>query len=302
MIYPPFLKKDDLVALITPSGKTTIVVVERASNFIKELGYKVVTGDNVLSSFNQFGGTDQERIDDLNKVISSPDIKAVWCTRGGHGTLRICDKVDFTPLKNNPKWLIGFSDITVLHSKLQKEAGLVSVHGPMALNLEKPDIENTGVLNLWNLLKGDIPDYNLPYNSYNRTGSAEGELVGGNLTLLNSLKGSRYDFDPKGKILFLEDLGEKLYHVDRMIQGFKLAGKFEGLKGLVIGQMTEMSDGETPFGRDAHGIIVDAVKEYGFPVISNFNAGHDRQNEPVIMGAKVKIDVTGQSSHFAHIG
>jgi muramoyltetrapeptide carboxypeptidase len=184
---------------------------------------------------------------------------------------------------------------------LQNVLGVVSIHGPMARSLKEGSYDETGMTNLWRLLNGQMPVYKLPTHPFNRTGKAKGTLIGGNLSLLFALIGSPYDFEPEGKILFIEDVGEYLYHLDRMMRALKLSGKLKGLAGLVVGQMSDMQDNETPFGLSVSQIIADVVKEYDFPVLFDFPAGHSKQNEPLLFGAKVKLSVSADESTLSFL-
>ena len=292
MILPPFLFEKDLVAIISPAGKIVSLFIEKAQKYLKTKHLKTVLSQYATDSYHQFASTDQNRATDLQMMINNPKIKAIWCSRGGYGTMRILDKIDFSFLEKNPKWLIGFSDITVLHSVLQEKHKIVSVHGSMCINLNNDNFSETGMDNLWKLLFGNIPIYEIPSYAFNRIGKAKGILIGGNLSLLCALMGSKYDFNPKGKILFIEDTGEYLYRLDRMMHSLKNSGKLANLSGLIVGQMTDMKDNEIPFGMSAYEIIANAVSDYRYPVMFNFPAGHSEQNEPLLLGASCEIDVS----------
>ena len=295
MIIPPFLKQNSLIGLVSPAGKVEVSEIERAQEYLTSKGFRYLTSPHAADSFHQFSSTDNQRANDLQMMFDKPDIEAIWCTRGGYGAIRLLDKLNFDTLKKNPKWLIGFSDITVLHSVFQK-LGIASIHAPMCRNLKEDDYNNSGMETLWKFLKGTIPSYNLPAHELNRVGKANGILVGGNLSLLYALKGSSYDFNPKGKILFIEDVGEYLYQLDRMMQAMKVGGKLSGLSGLIVGQMSGMKDNDTPFGMSAYQIIADAVSEYDYPVMFDFPAGHTERNEPLLLGGEVRIDVSAEKS------
>ena len=295
MIVPPFLNDKSIIGIISPAGKVDVSEIERAQEYLTSQGFRYLISPYAADSYNQFSSTDKQRAADLQMMFDNPDIEAIWCTRGGYGTIRLLDKLNFKSLKKNPKWLTGFSDITVLHSVFQK-LGIASIHGPMCRNLKESDYASTGMNNLWELLRGNIPSYNLPAHELNREGKASGTLVGGNLSLLYALKGSAYDFNPKGKVLFIEDVGEYLYQLDRMMQGLKVSGKLKGLSGLIVGQMSDMKDNDTPFGISAYQIITDAVSDYDYPVILDFPAGHTKRNEPLLMGGEVTIDVEREQS------
>lgn len=296
MIVPPFLKKGALVGLVSPAGKIPEPEIKRAEDFLDAHGFRHLRGTHVADSWHQFASRDEHRASDFMDMLQNDEVEAIWCSRGGYGTIRLLDLLDFSPLVAKPKWLIGYSDITVFHSVLQNVLGVMSVHGPMVRSLKEGSFDETGMNRLWQLLQGDVPRYTIAPHVLNRSGKARGTLIGGNLSLISSLVGSPYDFDTKGKILFIEDVSEYLYHLDRMLYGLKISGKLEGLAGLVVGQMTDMQDNDTPFGRTAYEIIADVVKDYSFPVLFDFPAGHARQNEPLVMGARVTLSISHNES------
>lgn len=301
MIYPEFIKPGALVGLVAPAGKIAPRFVELAEKYLDGIGMRHLRGKHVAGSWHQFGGTDQQRADDLNSMLHNPEVDVVWCMRGGYGAVRLLDLVRFNCLLESPKWLVGFSDITVFHALLQKEMRLASMHGPMPKNLEDGVVADSGMDQLWQFLQGKWPVYPLKPHPLNRCGQTSGRLVGGNLTILSMLKGSDLDFDPKGKILFLEEVGEYLYHLDRMMYGLKVAGKLDGLAGLVVGQMTDMQDDKTPFGASEYEIIAQVVESYDYPVLFGFPAGHDKCNWPLLMGHKVKMEVMRDRVTFDYV-
>ncbi len=291
MIFPRFIQEGATIGIVAPAGKIDRDAVEASKDFLHQLGYKVALGENVFSSFNQFAGKDESRASDFQHMLDSSDVDVIMCARGGYGTNRIINELDFSHFMQNPKWIVGYSDITVIHSMLQNRLGMASIHGPMPKNFTGKKIDESDIVNLFNILKGNLPEYKTPAHQLNRTGEAEGELIGGNLSILYSLRGTPLDFDQHGKILFIEDVGEKLYHLDRMMMNLKNSGVLKCIRGLVVGQFTEMTDSETPFGLDAYGIIHDAVKEYNYPVIFDFPAGHVKINQPLIFGKRVLLSV-----------
>jgi muramoyltetrapeptide carboxypeptidase len=292
MIFPRFINEGATIGIVAPAGKIDAETIEFSKELLHKLGYKVVTGEHLLSSYHQFAGSDQKRTADMQHFLNSTDVDVVMCARGGYGTNRIIKSLDFTHFLQNPKWIVGFSDITVLHSKLQNRLGVASVHGPMPKNLAGKSTDNNDITTLFNILKGNLPTYEVPTNTLNREGVAEGELIGGNLSILYSLRGTSLDFDPHGKILFIEDVGEKLYHLDRMMMNLKNGGVLKCLRGLVVGEFSEMVDSDTPFGATAYEIIYDAVKEYDYPVLCGFPAGHGEVNHPLVLGKRVSLSVT----------
>ena len=292
MIFPRFINEGATIGIVAPAEKIEEEVVEFARSFLHDLGYKVVLGENVLSEYNQFAGSDEHRAADFQHMLNSNDIDVIMCARGGYGTNRIIQALDFSHFMQNPKWIVGYSDITVIHSMLQNRLGVASIHGQMPKNFTGKKPDDSDIINLFNILKGVLPEYRISGHVLNRDGEAEGELIGGNLSILYSLRGTSLDFDPHGKILFIEDVGEKLYHIDRMMMNLKNGGVLKCLRGLVVGQFTEMIDSETPYGSSAYEIIFDAVKEYNYPVLFDFPAGHVKVNQPLIFGKRVTLNVS----------
>lgn len=288
LIQPAYLKKGDKIAIVASARKITLEELQPAIAIFKSWGLEVILSSNLFNSDNQYSGTDAERASDLQTALNDDSIKAIISARGGYGTIRIIDKLDFSNFKKNPKWVIGYSDITVLHSHIHN-LGIQTIHGTMPINFTK-NIE--AVDTLQKTLFGENLKYEVEAHSLNRKGEAGGELVGGNLSLLYALSGSVSDINTNGKILFIEDLDEYLYHIDRMMLNLKRSGKLEGLSGLVVGGMSDMRDNQIPFGKTAEEIIVDAVKEYNFPVCFNFPAGHLDRNLALVFGRTVKLEVS----------
>jgi muramoyltetrapeptide carboxypeptidase len=293
MKTPEFLKKGDTIAIVATARKNIDDNLKPAIALMKSWGLEVVIGKSIGLDNHQLAGTDVDRAADFQTQLDNPNIKAIWCVRGGYGTVRMIDLIDFSTFKINPKWIIGFSDVTVLHSHLNK-LGFASIHGIMPVNIEKASaaVEET----LRKALFGEKLDYTVPCENENRLGVAEGELIGGNLSILYSLMGSASQLDCKGKILFLEDLDEYLYHVDRMMMSLKRCGCFDNLQGLVVGSFTKMHDNEIPWGKTAHQIILDVTKQYPFPIVFNFPAGHIHDNNTLIFGIKMKLDVNDKET------
>ncbi len=266
--------------------------LQPALDLFKNNGLEVVFGKNLFGSEHQFSGTDGERAADLQQMLDDPSVKAVISARGGYGTMRIIDMIDFTTFRKHPKWIIGYSDITVLHSHIHN-FGIETLHATMPINFDKhPEATAT----LLAALAGEKLSYAVGAHALNKTGEAAGPLVGGNLSLLYALTGSVSDISTKGKILFIEDLDEYLYHIDRMMLNLKRSGKLEGLAGLVVGGMTDIKDNTVPFGKSAEEIIIDAVKEYNYPVCFNLPAGHIGRNLALVLGRKMKLVVTNDGS------
>jgi muramoyltetrapeptide carboxypeptidase len=287
MITPPYLKKGDKIGIAASARKVSINELEPAISAFKSWGLEVVLGKNVFQSQDQFAGTDRERAEDLQTLLDDPSIKAIIGARGGYGTLRIIDQLRFDELKKHPKWVVGFSDITVLHAHIHN-MGIETLHAKMLINFTKDEASSE---TLKRALFGELRQHETPPHALNRKGIGEGELVGGNLSLLYALAGSISDLNTRGKILFIEDLDEYLYHIDRMMMNLKRSGKLDALAGLVVGGMSDMKDNKIPFGRNPEEIILDAVKEFDYPVCFQFPAGHVDTNLALYLGRKVRLEV-----------
>lgn len=298
LIQPPYLKAGDTVAIVAPSGVLNgrDKEVNQAKELLKSWGLNVVVGDHVFNKANHFAGTDNERAEDFQKALDNPNIKAIWCARGGYGTVRMIDKLDYTKYKDNPKWVIGYSDITAIHNQLNIE-GSESIHAMMCTSLTDDLSEIEETLETFRCaLFGKSLNYSIDGSSYNKTGSATAPLVGGNLTLLHTMLGSKTSIDTSDKILFIEEIGEYKYHIDRMLQSLKRAGYFENLKGLIVGDMSKMRKNTTPWGTSIEQLILDAVSEYDFPVLFDFPAGHEDDNRALILGRTIQLTVDSEKS------
>jgi len=287
---PPFLKPNDQIRIISPSGSIDPEYIDGAKNILTGWGFKVTEGQYARSEYGRFAGTPEQRAADLQQALDDTDVKAIMCSRGGYGAAQIIDRIDFTGFIKSPKWLIGFSDITILHNAISN-MGIASIHGIMAKQLTELPVESEQVKNLRNILTGNLPAYTIPGEEYNRIGQAQGKLLGGNLSVLMGLRGSQYDLKYKNAILFIEDIGEKPYQIDRMIQNLRFSGVLEQLSGLVLGQFSEC-DEDPLMMQSISGLIFDAVKDYDYPVGFNFPAGHVDNNFPIIIGANVTLRVT----------
>ena len=292
MTTPPYLNKGDKVAIIAPAGKISKEKVETAMIIIQGWGLEIESGSHLFCDHYQYAATDNERLVDLQQALYDPSVKAILFARGGYGAIRIVDQVDWSGFRKNPKWLIGFSDITIFHSHIHSHFRIETIHGPMTAGLTDPPSAET----LRRTLFGEPIVYKFDTHSLSRQGKAKAELVGGNLAILCSLIGSASDIDTKGKILFIEDVGEYLYRLDRMMWQMRRSGKLNQLKGLIIGGMTEMKDGDTPFGKTAYEIVSEAVNEYDYPVCFGFPAGHMDDNRSLIFGRKVNLVVNNIST------
>lgn len=290
MKQPPYLQQGDTIAIVAPAGiiKTSRAdVFDKAKALLQSWGLHVVIGEHVLAQNGHFAGTDAQRCEDFQKALDDPKIKAIWCARGGYGSVRILDKLDYTKFKQKPKWIIGYSDVTAFHNQMNV-LGYQSLHAMMATSLESNDSEIIQTLaTCKKALFGEGLVYEIPSSTYNKTGEATAQLTGGNLTLLSNMLGSSTSIDTRGKILFIEEIGEYAYSIDRMLQSLKRAGYFEHCKGLIIGDISKVKYNSTEFGKNKYEIILDVVKEYNIPVIFNFPAGHEPDNRALIMGKTV---------------
>lgn len=287
-IKPPYLKKGDKVAITCPAKKLPAPMTD-AVKLLESWGLEVVLGETVNASFHQFAGDDELRAKDLQRFINDDSIKAIFAARGGYGTVRMIDKVNFNRFAIHPKWLIGFSDITVLHTHLFNNYHTQTIHGQMPVNI--PDASAQSLQTLKMALFGEPIKYHFNSHHLNRTGNAEGVVIGGNLSLLVAVSGSVSDIDYDGKILFIEDVGEYLYSIDRMIRMLDRSGKLKHLKGLLVGGFTEVKDNEIPFGQTVSEIVMDVVGKYNYPVCFDFPAGHIPGNCSVILGSKADLTV-----------
>lgn len=292
---PPYLVPGATIAVVATARKIIAEELQPALDVLKAWGFKVEVGKNIFKEHFQFAGTDGERLADLQTALDNPSVDAILFARGGYGTVRIIDHLNFDAFIKSPKWLIGYSDITVLHCHLNR-LRVASIHASMPINFPKNSM--LALQSLRDSLMGEAPLYQLP-GLPGRAGRAKGELVGGNLSILYSLAGSDSQLDTRGKILFMEDLDEHLYHLDRMMMGLKRSGMFEGLAGLVVGSMAAMRDhlkiygfaSDNPFGMQAQDIIASHMAEYDFPYVFDFPAGHLSDNRSLIMGATYEMEL-----------
>ena len=290
---PAYLQKGDTIGIVCPAGYMAAEKVQTCMNTLQEWGYIVKVGKTVGSdSQNYFSGSDEERLADLQQMLDDDEVKAVLCARGGYGMGRIIDKIDFKKFKKQPKWIVGYSDITVLHSHLYSNYNISSLHAPMAGAFNDEGYKNEFVLSLKNALEGKKLKYSCAVHEFNRKGEAIGELVGGNLALLAHLVGTDSDIKTRGRILFIEDIGEYLYNIDRMMHQLKRSGKLSRLAGLIIGGFTDIKDMERTFGKTAYEIISEIIKEYDYPVCFGFPVSHTDENYALKIGVGYKLKVT----------
>jgi muramoyltetrapeptide carboxypeptidase len=298
LIQPPFLKVGDTVAIVAPAGilRNRTEVVNNAQALLKSWGLNTVVGENVFNNGGHFAGTDAERCEDFQKALDNPNIKAIWAARGGYGSVRILDLLDYSKFKQHPKWIIGYSDITAFHNQIHV-LGFQSLHAIMCTSVtdELKQYPESAVT-FKKALFGKTLNYTLENSKYNKLGEAKGQLVGGNLAILASMLGSNTSLDTKGKILFIEEIGEYAYSIDRMLQSLKRAGYFENCAGLIIGDISKVKKNTTKFGKPVEQIILDAVADYNFPVAFNMKAGHEPDNRAMVFGKVVELVVDSEKS------
>ena len=290
-IIPPYLSKGDTVGIVCPGGYMPAEKAQTCIETLQQWGFEVKTGSTLGARSDYFAGTDEQRLDDLQQMLDDEKIKAILCGRGGYGTGRIIDRLNFTKFRKRPKWIIGYSDITILHSHIFSRFKIASLHSPMAAAFNDDEYNNEYIQSLRAVLTGKKPAINCEVNTYNNIGTASATLVGGNLSLLAHLTGTPSDVSTTGKILFVEDVGEYIYNIDRMMYQLKRSGKFNELEGLIIGGFTEVKDTVMPFGKDVYEVVYDVIKEYNYPVCFRFPVGHTRENFVLKIGAQYKLQV-----------
>lgn len=291
---PTYLKKGDTIGIVCPAGYMPLEKVQTCINTLQQWGYKVKIGKTPGNQFHYFSGTDEERLNDLQQMLNDDTVKAVLCARGGYGLSRIIDALDFKKFKKNPKWIIGYSDVTVLQAYLYTKLKTASLHSPMAGAFNDGGNENEFVQSLRKALSGKAYSYSCATHELNRNGNAEAELIGGNLSLIVHLIGSISEINTKKKILFLEDVGEYLYNIDRMFMQLKRAGKLDDLAGLIIGGFTDMKDTTIPFGQETYDLIFDKIKEYNYPVCFDFPVSHSDRNYALKVGIRHTLTVSNK--------
>lgn len=295
MKFPPYLAVGDKVCIISPAGSIAREVIERGAEILRQQGFRVKIGKHAFDEAGVYAGSDTDRAADMQKALDDKSIKAVFFSRGGYGCLRTHLQLDWSRFHQHPKWLVGFSDNTVFHSYLARKK-TASIHGVMSSTFEKDGVLTDSFLKLVDLLSGNRVDHVVPPHELNRMGKAAGVLGGGNLSILQSLRGTPLDLKPKGKILFIEDIHELNYRIDRMMQNLKAGGILEEISGLVVGYFTGMNDGAAPYGKTVLEIIREAVDSYDYPVVFGFPAGHELPNHPLLMGGNITLDVSGNGA------
>ena len=288
-----YLKQGSKVAIAAPARCVTPEEMAFAIHWLKEQGFVPVYDDRLFAVHHIFAGDDDFRASVFQEYLDNEEIEAIWLARGGYGSIRIIDKLDFTKFLQHPKWVAGFSDSTVIHGKLQR-LGVPSLHSPMPFYFANKTEE--AKQSLFNALTGKCLHYEFPANPLNRLGKMEGEIVGGNLSVLMGMNGSDIFPETDGKILFIEEVDEYIYHIDRMMHGLKRAGKLAHLKGLIVGGLTQIKDNTHPFGQTAEEVIAEAVSEYDYPVCFGFLAGHFDDNRVLVFGQKSRIEITKSQS------
>ena len=289
------LKKGDKIRIVAPAKTIDKSFVFFAKNLLEEKGYIVEIGDNCLGSFHFFSGTTHERTSDFQNALDDDSVDAILCARGGYGCVQIVDSLQWASFLRNPKWIIGFSDVTFLHSRIQ-QLEQKSIHGTTPLNFQTNTPE--AIQSLFNVLEGKQNQYNFESCKHNQTGLLKGEIVGGNLSILFSLLGTDDQIDYTDKILFFEDLCEALYSIDRMMYAFKKAGIFDKIKGLVVGGMTQLKDSEPPYGMDYKEIIKSHFLYNNLPICFDFPSGHIEDNRAIIIGGQVEIEISKEKVIF----
>lgn len=297
MTTPPFLKQDDKVGIVSPAKRTTPQEIEYGLNMLEDWGLIPVQGTNVFNENFFLAGTDEERAEDLQAMLDDPEIKAIFFSKGGYGTLRIIDRLDFTKFRENPKWIVGYSDITVLHSHIHNFA-IATLHSVMLQGMETCTPE--AAESTRKALFGESLKYKIPISPENKNipDVIRGQLIGGNLSVLYALIGSESDIDMDGKILFIEDIDEYRYHIDRMFLSFKRAGKLKNLKAIIVGDMTYIKDSTIPYGQDERVIMVMHTKDYDFPLYFDFPAGHTINNMALVLGSQLTISMENTVINF----
>lgn len=297
-IQPPYLKPGDTVAITCPAKKL-LAPMTAAIGLLESWGLKVVLGETLTASYHQFAGDDAFRAADMQRFLDDDNVKAIIAARGGYGTIRMIDMLDFGRFSQRPKWIVGFSDITLLHTHILTNYKIQSIHGQMPVNMS--DSSTAALESLRKCLFGEPISYEVPPHRLNRTGEAEGILTGGNLSLLVAVSGSVSDLEYSDKILFIEDVGEYLYSVDRMMYALKRAGKLKHLRGLMVGSFSLMKDNDIPFGQNVEEIIAAVVAEYDYPLCFNFPAGHVPDNRAMMFGRCVNLSVGSDTAAVCYL-
>ena len=298
MIIPPYLKEGDRIEIVAPSGKVNPEYVQHSQSVLESWGFRVELSEHIFTEYGRFAGTANERLSDLQKALDNPENKAIFCARGGYGVVHLLENLSLELFGKNPKWLIGYSDITALHAKINNN-GICSIHAPMSAHLAEEDGHDKASLHLKNLLLGNPIRYEINTHPLNKTGKAKGTLRGGNLSVLYGLRGTPYDFPPENTILFIEDVEEKPYHIERMMYNLKLGGILQNISALLVGQFSGCEEDES-MHKTIYESISDLVSGYDFPVCFNFPAGHVKENFPLICGKTIELLVTEKTARIKY--
>lgn len=290
MKTPKYLSHGSRIVILSPAGYINPDFVRTAEAYLKSIGYQVEVSEHCLGWHNQMAGTDEERLGDLQQALDNPEVDAILCSRGGYGMNHLVDRIDMSKYMENPKWILGFSDITNLHI-LANKCGVRSLHCQMAKAIHNNSAADC-IKNIFKILEGEKISYTSVPNKLNRNGVVEGELIGGNMSIIYSLQGTDYSIDCDDKILFIEDLNEYLYHLDRMMINLKMSGRLAKLRGLVVGEFSDMKDNASPFGKTAYEIVREHTKEYSYPVGFGFPFGHIDNNQPLLEGGQYRLEVS----------
>lgn len=290
-IIPPYLQQGDTIGIVCPSGYMPFEKAERCIKTLHDWGFKTKIGKTLGNQNNYFSGTDEERLHDLQLMLNDENIKAILCGRGGYGLSRIIDQLSFQKFLQQPKWIIGYSDITLLHAHIFSNYNIASLHSPMAAAFNEIETSAVYIQSMYDNLTGKYQSYATINHNLNRNGICEGQLIGGNLAMHAHIIGTKSDINTQHKILFIEDIGEYKYNLDRMLMQLKRAGKLNELAGLIVGSFTEMKDTTIPFGQSIEEIIFDKIKEYKYPVCFDFPVGHTEKNYALKIGGQYKLSV-----------
>lgn len=293
MRKPPILTPGDKIALISTARKIRKEEIAFAIDLFEKWGLEVILGKTIGAEENQFAGTDELRAKDLQEMMDDAEIKAIVCARGGYGTVKIMDYLNFTGFTLNPKWIVGYSDVTILHAHINNYLDISTLHATMPINFESNSLES--LESLKNCLFGKAALIEFRPSPINVKGDTKAKVIGGNLSILYSILGTKSGFNPDNRILFIEDLDEYLYHIDRMLMAMKRAGKLAKLKGLIVGGMTKMNDNQIPFGKSAEEIILEHCQEYGYPICFNAPIGHLEDNRALILGKEITLKINDKS-------
>jgi len=293
LMRPPFLKKNDKVALVAPAGRIAEkTIFSQAVDLLRSWGLQPVLMPHAAEEYGCFAGTPEHRLEDLQKAFDAQDVKAIFCARGGYGLMQIIGQLDLTNFRKNPKLIVGYSDVTVLHN-IASHCSVASLHAPMLRNLVRNELSESLMHIYRQILFGEMPTYKIKPHSLNRCGQASGKIVGGNLAVFSALRGTPYDLDFCNKILFIEDIAEKPHSVDRMLQNLKLGGVFDSISALIVGQFTDYEEDDS-LCRTLYELIVDVVAGYDFPVVFNFPAGHVTENYPLLFNYDCELIVDNE--------